>query len=146
MSDLKVLMADDEIDVLQVMAKKVREAGYEVATARDGVEAWDKIQSENPDVIVLDLMMPQRDGYEILKELRENPPTTKWQPVIIVSAKNELEDMEKTFSMEADHYITKPCGVDDILKAIRQMVQLLPQHKTLTELQAQRLREKSQEQ
>ncbi len=129
MTPLKVLMADDEPDVLAVMAKRIKAQGYEVIMAVDGQEAWNKIVGENPDVILLDVTMPKLDGFEVLKRLRENPPTKKWQPVIIVSAREELKDIQKGFSLEADHYLTKPCNMDDVLGAIRLMAKLIPQHK-----------------
>lgn len=133
MEKLKVLMADDEIDVLTIMAKRVKAAGYEVIAAKDGQEAWDKIVSDNPDVIILDVTMPLLDGFSVLKRLRETPPSSKWQPVIIVSAREELQDIQKGFSLEADHYLTKPCNIDDVLKGIRLMVQLIPQRKSANE-------------
>ena len=134
MPSIKVLMADDEKDILEITAQKVASEGYEVVTAHDGEEAWAKIQSESPDVIILDLTMPKMDGFEVLKSLRENPPSEKWQPVIIVSGRDELDDMQKGFSMEADHYITKPARSNDILNAIKLMVNLIPQHKTKSEI------------
>ena len=130
MSPLKVLMADDEPDVLAIMAKKIKAAGYDVVTAADGQEAWDKIIVENPDVILLDITMPKLEGFEVLQRLRETPPSKKWQPVIIISAREELKDIQKGYSLEADHYLTKPCNIDDVLNGIRLMAQLIPQHKT----------------
>jgi len=124
--ETKVLMADDEVDILDIMAKRVAQAGYDVVKANDGEEAWDKIVSESPDVIVLDITMPKKNGLEVLKQLRKSPPSTKWQPVIIVSANNQLEDLRGGYDLEADHYITKPCDVSDIIKAIRLMVNLKP--------------------
>lgn len=135
MEKIKVLMADDEKDILEVMSKKIRAEGYDVITASDGLQAWDMIVSESPDVILLDLTMPKMDGFSVLKKLRKTPPSDKWQPVIIVSGLNELEDMNKGLSLEADHYITKPCRIDDILKAIRLMVTLIPQRKSQSELE-----------
>ena len=135
MSIIKVLIADDEPDVLAAMSKKVEGAGYAVVTAVDGEEAWKKIQSESPDVILLDLTMPKMDGLEVLKNVRQNPPSAKWQPVIIVSARKELEDMKKGFSLEADHYLTKPCEMDAILKGIRTMVSLIPRRKSKLEME-----------
>lgn len=129
-------MADDEKDVLDIMSKKIRMEGYEVITAADGLEAWDLIVSESPDVILLDLTMPGMDGFMVLKKLREHPPSEKWQPVIIVSGLNELADMQKGFSLEADHYLTKPCRIDEILKAMRLMVSLIPQRKSKSELES----------
>jgi DNA-binding response OmpR family regulator len=134
MGNLKVLMADDEKDILEVMAKKVAQEGYAVITAQDGEEALAKIKAESPDIILLDLTMPKMDGYAILKNLKENPSSEKRQAVIIVSAKGELDDMQKGFSLEADHYITKPCKIEDILKGIKLMAGILPQRKTASEL------------
>jgi DNA-binding response OmpR family regulator len=129
----KILMADDEPYILEIMAKKIAQAGYKVVTAPDGEEALAKIKSEDPDIILLDLNMPKMDGFEVLKNLRENPPSKKWQPVIIISARTDLDDMKKGFSLEADHYLTKPCNVPDILKAIRLMINLIPQRKSKEE-------------
>ena len=129
MVPLRVLMADDEPDVLSVMAKKIKAAGYDIITAVDGQEAWDKIIVENPDIILLDITMPKLEGFEVLKRLRETPPTKKWQPVIIISAREELKDIQKGYSLEADHYLTKPCNIDDVLNGIRLMAKLIPQHK-----------------
>lgn len=130
MDNIKVLMADDEKDVLDIMAKKVREQGFDVVKAFDGNDALEKIIRESPDIIVLDINMPGRSGFEILKDVRENPTSSKWQPVIIVSACNELNDLKKGYKLEADHYITKPCSIEEIIKAIKLMVNLIPQRKS----------------
>ena len=135
MSNIKVLIADDEKDILEVMQKKVEQAGYAVVAAMDGEEAWQKIVKESPDVILLDLTMPKLDGLDLLRRLRENPPSSKWQPVIIVSARGELEDMKKGLSLEADHYIAKPCNMEAVLKGIRLMVSLIPQRKSKLEME-----------
>ena len=124
---IKILVADDEDVVLEIMARKIASQGYEVLTAKDGQEAWAKIVNEIPDVIILDLNMPKMDGWAVLSQLRQNPPSRRWQPVIIVSARNELESFQKGMNMEADHYLTKPCQIDDILKSIRLMLSLIPQ-------------------
>ncbi len=130
---LKILIADDEPEILEITAKKIFAQGYTVVTAVDGKDAWQKIQSESPDIIVLDLNMPKKNGFEVLQELRKHPPEEKWQPVIIVSARTEIEDVKKGLSLEAEHYILKPCSIEDILKAIRIMTGLIPQHKTPSE-------------
>ena len=135
MEPKKILIADDEPDILEFMGKAVVRAGYQVAMAKDGQEAWDKIQAEDPDVVLLDINMPHLNGFEVLEKLRTQPKSEKWQPVIIVSARNELEDMQKGLSMDADHYITKPCPSDDVIKAIKLMISLIPTHKSNTELQ-----------
>ena len=130
MGPIKILMADDEETVLEIMSKRVSAQGYEVITAHDGQEAWDKIVSENPDVIILDLSMPKMDGWAVLHKLRNESPSKKWQPVIIVSANTEMDNVKKGLNAEADHYLTKPCRLEDIIKAIRLMVSLIPQRNT----------------
>ena len=131
---IKILIADDEVEILDLMAKRVAKEGYLVIKAHDGQEAWEKIQAESPDVILLDLTMPRMDGIEVLKNLRGHPPAAKWQPVIIISALGELADVQKGLSLEADHYLTKPCQMDDVLRAIRTMVSLIPLRKPKTEI------------
>jgi len=127
MKPIKILIADDEPVILEIMSLKIAAQGYEVITARDGQEAWDKIVSDIPDVIVLDLNMPKMDGWSVLSHLRQHPPTSVWQPVIIVSAQNELENFKRGLNMEADHYLSKPCPIENIIKAIRLMLSLVPQ-------------------
>ena len=127
---IKILIADDEDVVLEIMARKIASQGYEVVTAKDGQEAWNKIVSDVPDIIILDLSMPKMNGWTLLRRLRQNPPTKRWQPVVIVSAQNELENFKKGMDLEADHYLTKPCPIENILKAIRLMLSLIPQHNT----------------
>ena len=126
MYPIKILLADDEDSVLQIMAKRISAAGYNVVTACDGQEAWEKIVSEDPDVIVLDLTMPKMDGWQVLEKLRSSPTSKKWQPVIIVSGSDETHNMQKGIKLAADHYLIKPCRIDDIVKAIRLMVSLIP--------------------
>jgi len=74
---LKILIADDEPEILEIMAKKIFTQGYTVITAFDGEDAWQKIQRESPDIIVLDLNMPRKNGFEVLQELREHPRPKK---------------------------------------------------------------------
>ncbi|MCA9404014.1 MAG: response regulator, partial [Candidatus Omnitrophica bacterium] len=85
-------------------------------------------------MILLDINMPVKNGFEVLKLVRENPSGDKWQPVIIVSARSELNDIRNSYNLEADHYIAKPCQMDDVLKAIRLMAALIPQHKKPSEM------------
>jgi CheY-like chemotaxis protein len=132
---LKVLVADDEPDIVSLMIRQIEKAGYNVISAYDGQEAWDKIVGESPDIILLDLTMPKMDGFAVLERLRAHPPSNKWQPVIIVSARGGLTDMQRGFSLEADHYLTKPCQMEDVVKGINLMATLIPQRKTKTEIE-----------
>jgi len=125
----KVLIAEDTPDLFELLSDKVSAAGFTVIPAKDGDEAWERICSDDPDVILLDLMMPKMSGFEVLEKLRRNPPADKWQPVVIVSALSDLDTMKRTFAMEAEHYITKPFQPDDVIRAIRKMLKLIPMRK-----------------
>ena len=130
MHPIKILVADDEEVIREIIAKRIASQDYEVITACDGQEAWEKIVGQDPDVIILDLIMPKMDGWAVLSRLRNNPPTKRWQPVIIVSGQAEFESFKKGVDLEADHYLTKPCRIEDILQAIRLMLSLIPQRNT----------------
>ncbi len=127
---VKILIADDEEVIREIMAKAIASQGYEVITACDGQEAWGKIVSLSPDIIILDLIMPKMDGWAVLSQLRKNPPTKRWQPVIIISGQGEFDSFKKGLDLEADHYLTKPCRLEDIFQAIRLMLSLIPQRNT----------------
>ncbi|MBF0485961.1 MAG: response regulator [Candidatus Omnitrophica bacterium] len=122
----KVLVADDEQSVTDVTVKRLKAAGFEAVGAYDGASAVELIKTENPDVVVLDLNMPRKDGFTVLKELRAITPPGRWVPVVIVSGRTELEDMRKGFDLEADHYLTKPCTVEEVVSAVRLMAGLIP--------------------
>lgn len=126
MSAIKILIADDESTVLEIISKKIASAGYDVITAVDGKDAWEKIQKTNPDIVLLDLLMPEMDGISVLSKLRSNPPSQKWIPVIIISALGELSNIQKAYDLQADHYLIKPCKIEEILKSIRIMLSLIP--------------------
>ena len=123
---MKVLIAEDEADVCHVLAKKIGAAGYEVVAASDGDEAVALFRAEAPDILVLDINMPGRDGFEVLKTVRQEALPGKWHPVIIVSARGEIASMRQGFELEADHYLHKPCQPDEIISAIRLMESLIP--------------------
>jgi DNA-binding response OmpR family regulator len=112
--------------VLSITCRRLKDAGYDVIEAADGEEAWNRILDSSPDIIILDVNMPKKDGFSVLRDLRANPPHGKWQPVIIVSTRHELEDFREGMDLKADHYISKPCTVEDIIKAIRLMATLIP--------------------
>ena len=120
----KLLVVDDNKDVVETLQRRLTKEGYEVSAAYDGEEALQKVKAVDPDIILLDLMMPKLNGFEVLKEVREKFKD-RWRPIIIISAKDELESMQKCYSMEADHYLTKPCSIENILQGIRTMISLL---------------------
>jgi len=124
----KILVVDDEKDAVEVLKKRLTREGYEVSVAFDGEEALKKVQKDNPDVILLDLMLPKLNGFEVVKEVRTKFKD-KWRPIIIISAKDDLETVKKSYNLEADHYLTKPCTMDHVLKGIQIMISLIPMRK-----------------
>lgn len=121
----KLLIVDDDKDIAEALKSILIRENYEVIVAFDGSEALIKIKEGNPDVIILDLMLPKLSGFEVLKEVREKYKD-KWRPVIIISAKSELDAIKKCYDFEADLYLTKPCGIEYLLKGIKTMISLIP--------------------
>ncbi len=121
----KLLIADDDKEIVDIMRSRLLREGYEVCVAYDGEEALIKAKEDNPDVILLDLTMPKLNGFEVLKEIRSTF-LDKWRPVIIISAQAELETLKACYNMEADHYLTKPCPMEDVLRGIQTMLSLIP--------------------
>lgn len=121
----KILVVDDERDVVETLQKRLTQEGYSVVTAFNGEEALERVKTDNPDIILLDLMMPKKNGFEVLKEVRQKY-NDKWRPVIIVSAKDELDSIAECYKLEADHYLTKPCKLENVLRGVKTMESLIP--------------------
>ncbi len=121
----KLLVVDDDKEIIEILKNRLSREGYIVAVALSGEEALDQLILVDPDVIILDLNLPGINGFDVLKEIREKY-NDKWRPVIIVSAKSELESLKACYKLEADHYLTKPCNIDDILRGITTMLSLIP--------------------
>lgn len=112
----KILIIDDEPDFAQIFKKRLEAEGYEVITASDGNEGLKKIRLEDPDVILLDILMPGKDGYTMLKEMKEDAFIRK-VPVIVVTAKPYMQDL---FGMEGiQDYLVKPVEDADLLLRIK---------------------------
>lgn len=128
----KVLIVDDEPSVVDLVALSLIPGKYEVLKAYSGLDALDKVYQEVPDLMVLDLMMPGVDGYEVCKRVK-NSSITQHIPVIILSAKGEIKDKLKGMDMGADDYITKPfdpmemeARVDTVLRRSRKDIDMHP--------------------
>lgn len=113
----KILLIEDNNDVRENTAEILSLAGYTVATAPNGRAGVEKAQSENPDLIICDIMMPELDGYGVLHILNKNPETASI-PFIFLTAKAEKTDMRKGMTLGADDYLTKPFDDTDLLNAI----------------------------
>jgi CheY-like chemotaxis protein len=104
---VKVLLVDDEDSLRKVMRDLLERDGYDVAEARDGVQALDQIDRVGPDIIVLDLNLPGLDGYGVLSHLRSRPATASI-PVIVLTAKGDEDNEVRVFELGADDFLTKP--------------------------------------
>ncbi|PZU89694.1 MAG: response regulator [Chryseobacterium sp.] len=117
----KILIADDEHKILMSLEYSFRKQGYEVFIARDGTEVLDLLQTIIPDAILLDIMMPNLDGYSTLNEIKtmESLSHTK---VIFLSAKTNPKDIEKGLESGADAYVTKPYSIKKLIQQIEEML------------------------
>lgn len=120
----KVLVVDDEGVIVELLKVKLTEANFQVVTASSGKEALEKMARENPDIILLDLMMPEMNGFDVLKAIREKYQD-KWRPVVILSAKHDFESVIDCYRMKADLYLSKPINVLEILSGLKKIVDLL---------------------
>jgi two-component system KDP operon response regulator KdpE len=110
----RVLVVDDEPRILKFLKLKLKASGYEVLTAGNGVEALEQAQGQEPDLIVLDVLMPKMDGFETLKQVRALSSV----PVIILSAKEANTDKVKGLELGADDYLAKPFSPDELVARI----------------------------
>ncbi len=114
----RVLVADDEPDLLYAIKLYLEDEGYTVFTAVNGYEALEVLKERLPDVVVLDVMMPELDGFETLRQLRE----TSVVPVIMLTAKGEEGDKVRGLSLGADDYVTKPFSQRELLGRIQAVI------------------------
>ena len=129
MKQFRVLVVDDESRILNFLSSKLRASGYEVLTASNGVEALEQVEAQEPDLVVLDVVMPRKDGFETLKEIR----TFSAVPTIILSARGENADKVKGLSLGADDYLAKPFSPDELIariEAVRRRVAPSERRKT----------------
>ena len=119
----KVLIADDEPNIVTALEFLLQRAGYEVLVARDGEEALKIVEGVRPDLVLLDIMMPVRSGYEVCKRIRERP---EWShiKVVMLSAKGRDAEVNKGMAMGADLYVTKPFSTRELMDQIKGLLAL----------------------
>jgi pilus assembly protein CpaE len=103
----KILIIDDDVDTLRLVGLMLQRQGYEISAASNGAQGLAKALEERPDLILLDVMMPDMDGYEVARRLRKNPVTLN-VPILMFTAKTQLDDKVTGFEVGADDYLTKP--------------------------------------
>jgi len=117
MARKKILVVDDEADILHFLELVLAERGYEVATAAGGQQALSQARSQAPDLVLLDIMMPQMDGWEVLRLLRIDPRTATI-PVAMISARTDAKDRVQGLQEGAVDYICKPFSLDELLAKV----------------------------
>ncbi len=115
MNSRKVLVVDDEKPISDIIQFNLGKEGYKIIAAYDGEEALQKVKAEQPDLVLLDVMLPRLDGFQVLKKIRENSQI----PVIMLTAKEEEVDKVLGLELGADDYITKPFGMRELIARVK---------------------------
>lgn len=126
---MRILVAEDEKDMNRLISRALEKEGYGVDSCYDGEEAMEYLESADYDGAVLDIMMPKKDGYQIVKELRQKGDDT---PVIFLTARDSIADRVKGLDLGADDYLIKPFDFDELLARIRVMTRRKTGQKTST--------------
>ncbi|WP_130890800.1 MULTISPECIES: response regulator transcription factor [Fusobacterium] len=116
---MRALVVEDEKYMNRIISKKLKVEGYSVDSCYDGEEALNYIKSTSYDIIIMDIMMPQKNGYEVLKEIRYEGNSV---PVLFLTAKDALEDRVKGLDLGADDYLVKPFHFEELMARIRVMI------------------------
>ncbi|MBI4432149.1 MAG: response regulator [Candidatus Omnitrophica bacterium] len=117
----KILLVEDEQDIAEVLAVRLEINGYDVALAKDGEEALAKVKKDKPDLIILDLMLPKINGFEVCRMVKFDD-ATKHLPVIVLSALHQQHEREKVQSYGADAYFIKPFDLNLLLVKIKELL------------------------
>lgn len=117
----RILAVDDEANVRRIVQVILTRAGYQVTLAGDGVEGLGKVKDEQPDLVVLDVMMPHMDGFEMLRRMKADPETSAVK-VVMLTARAQDADIFEGERMGADLYLTKPFNPNDLLQAVNQLL------------------------
>jgi len=130
----KILVVDDDVDTLRLVGLMLQRQGYQIVAANNGQQALTMAQNENPDLIILDVMMPDMDGYEVTRRLR-SLPTTRLTPIIMFTAKSQVDDKVTGFESGVDDYLTKPTQPRELFAHVKAI--LLRARKSGTPVQAE---------
>ncbi|WP_237195080.1 response regulator transcription factor [Rothia nasimurium] len=123
--EAKLLVVDDEPNILELLATSLRFAGFEVVTASNGREALEKAETESPDLAVLDVMLPDMDGFTVTRKLRSSG---RLFPVLFLTAKDDTEDKVTGLTVGGDDYVTKPFSLDEVVARIRAVLRRTQPH------------------
>ncbi|UCC68067.1 MAG: response regulator [Armatimonadota bacterium] len=118
----RVLVVDDEPNVVNVIGDALTREGFSVLSARDGAECLQKVESEQPDLVILDVNMPVMNGFKVLHALREREDTRNL-PVVMLTVREQRGDVLAGWTAGADLYFTKPCNMKDLVAGVRRLLQ-----------------------
>ncbi|RLD17228.1 MAG: response regulator [Caldiserica bacterium] len=121
MKKSRILVVDDDRDTREILEARLKACGYDVITASDGFNALEIIRERKPDLILLDVMMPEIDGFTVCKFLKEREET-KDIPIIFLTAKESLSDVDKGFKSGGDDYVLKPINWERLLPKIKKFL------------------------
>ncbi len=121
MAKEKILLVDDEVDFVEVLSTRLEANGFEVLPAYDGEEALEKVKEYNPDMIILDIMMPKINGFDVCRKLKLDQ-NYKDIPIIMLTAKFQASDVKFGEAMGADAYITKPFEPGVLLDKVHELL------------------------
>ena len=120
----KILIVDDEKDLVEMVALALHKKGYEIAQAYNGSQAWEEIQAEVPDLVILDLMLPDLDGWEICRMVRRDErEQIRAIPILILSARALTEDRVQGLGLGADDYMTKPFSTEELVIRVEKILE-----------------------
>jgi len=122
---LKILFADDDDELRDLVEKILSSAGYAVSSHSDGKGAWEALQKEGADMVVLDINMPEMDGFELLDLIRVDE-RFKHLPVMLLTARKGMEDQARGLERGADDYLTKPFDSEELVKRVKLLEQAYP--------------------
>lgn len=117
----KILIVDDDLETLRLVGLMLQRQGYQIASARNGTEGLSLAETEKPDLIVLDIMMPDLDGFQVSAKLRENPITAEI-PILMFTAKSQVDDKVAGYEAGADDYLTKPVHPAELIAHIKALL------------------------
>ncbi len=117
----KILVVDDDLDTLRLVGTTLEKQGYQIIPAKDGVEALERAATDSPDLILLDVMMPGINGYEVTRRLRQEPRTAK-TPIILFTAKAQVDDKVAGLEAGANEYLTKPTHPAELVARVRSLL------------------------
>ncbi len=117
----KIFIIEDELDLVEAFVIRLKAEGYQIANATDGINAVGRVREEKPDLILLDICLPGRNGFEVFQQLQQDP-ATEHIPVIFVTARSAVEDRQKARLLGAAGYVVKPFQWNNLRKLIHEVL------------------------